>query len=568
MKQKRTTRIVAVLVALTLVGALRASSPAKSASVSGAAQKLNVYQGVVDIVNGKKSVYHALEFGNGGRDIAGTGNIYFQPGLTGEGSAFIGQSPKCSINGANCGKDSDCSQSPQAQSCVNGNVQDLSLTGDLIIRGRLCFNGYQDCFGAWPAMSSALWSLTGTTLSPQTQSAIRVGESIGRCKTGGLPCYSDQECTQDPKVCLPGSGGITGVDAVSITSSSELPTINVTKDSVFGDLREGVLPPTRTGNTVVSGSVYTTAGIRLIDPTSGATYLVWDKSSPTDTQDGSGIDADTFDGAARVPFTHPSPIDLVWRQYFTTSASYIPAVIPTASTTEGIFPMLCTTITSFSTNKVCANGPKGGYACSSDNDCPAIDTCNPSTSRCNISSNYCFSDDNCPHTSNGLAVVDLANPLNNRTKCVSLCKSTQRSCTVDNIWHCSNHASTVCVDNSDCPDFAIGETCGQDASPSGGTVVPNVNPAPCTQASCDQTCRGTNKCDGQTGASCAAQGTSVKYNKGSCIGGTNDCLCSLNVRNASTLPYIDVTGAQGNNIGGELCSGPFGTSNDPHPPAS
>lgn len=557
-----------VTTALAIVGIVRFSSPASSASISGATPKLNVYQGVMSIINGKKSVYNALEIGNGGRDIAGTENIYFQPGQTGEGSAFVGRPPKCSIDGLSCGKDSDCSQTPSPQTCINRNIQDLSLTGDLIIRGQLCFNGYQDCFSSWPAMTSSLWMLTGTTLSPITQSGIRVGESTGNCKIGGFSCYIDSDCTLDPKVCLPGTLGISGKDAVSVTATTSSPTINVTKDSVFGDLREGAVPPVRTGNVVVAGSVYTISGTRLIDPADGSIYLVWDRSAPNDTQDGSGIDADTFDGYANLPFTHAAPFDLEWKQYLAIGAPYIPAVIPTASTTEGIFPMLCTHIKSLSTNKVCANGPNGGYACSSNNDCPAIDTCNPATAKCRISNIYCVSDNNCPQTSNGLAVVDAGNPANNRTKCVTLCTSIQRSCTVDNIWHCSNHSTLVCVDNADCPDVATGETCNEDSGTTGGTVVPNKNPSPCTQVSCDETCRESNKCDGQGGSSCSSRGTMIRFNRGSCIGATNDCRCSLNVRNSNSLPYLDVTGSQGPSIGGEICSGSFNTSNDPHPPAS
>ncbi len=568
MKRRNTHRIILTVAALVVAGGARFVAPASSASISGSTQKLNVYQGVVTLVNGKKSVYNALELGNAGRDIAGTANIYFLPGLTAEGSAFVGKQPKCSIDGSTCGNDNDCSQVPQAQTCANRNIQDLSLTGDLIVRGQLCFNGYQDCLSAWPTMTSSLWALTDTTLSPIVQSAVRVGDSVGRCKADDSPCYSDRDCAADPKVCLPGSSGITGKDAVTITASSSSPTINVTKDSAFGDLKEGVLPLVRTGNVVIAGSVYTTSGTRLIDTSTGSTYLVWDRSAPNDTQDGSGIDADTFDGYAPLPFIHTSPLDLTWKQYLAIGAAYIPAVIPTASTTEGILPKLCVHATSPSTNKVCANGPKGGEACVSNNDCPAVDTCNPSTSRCRITGLNCFSDSMCPHTSNGLSVVDPGNPLNERTTCVTLCSTSQQFCAVDNIWHCSGHPSLVCVENSDCPDVASGETCGEDPGTSGGTVVPNKNPAPCTQASCDETCRETSKCDGQTGSSCSSNGTSIRYNRGSCVAGTNDCRCSLNVRNASQLPYLNARGSQGTAVGGEICSGPFGTSNDPHPPAS
>ncbi|MFH0828926.1 MAG: hypothetical protein V1907_01985 [Candidatus Kerfeldbacteria bacterium] len=553
-RSHRTLRLAAIISIAVAIGIVRIADSVQLVYAQQAPpdteSKLSVYQGVLFIMPVKvitsTNPANALEFGNAGRDIAGTDVINFRPGNTMRGTAFIGDIGHCSVDGLACGSDMDCTQ---PQTCVGKNYQNLKLTGDLTIGNQLCFNGYRDCFGTWPSMTSTLWELVGaesSALSPRQEPntayayGIRVGDS---------------------------SGGLSGKDAVVVTSSTTEPAVQVTKYSAFGDLNvQGRLTTPVSGNVFSFGSVYVRTTPKLYDPVNARTYDIWNVGSPTDTQDGSGIDADTFDSTALyLPFTKWQGMpyyDFFWRKYYTTNAAYPPVTVP-SSTNEGILPMLCVRVYSTS-GKVCVNGPSAGAACQGDDSCAVTQICG-SRLYCSINTmRYCTEASQCPQTANP---VPTDRPDQTKTKCQTLCHTEQQTCSVDNIWHCSNATSTVCLEDSDCP---FGETCEQDQNPSGGNL--KTFSKDCEQLNCNAECRGVTKCDGsgkinESGTiDCRDFGTTIRYNKGKCDTGTHQCLCSLNVRGMAALPFIDANVPQSGYVGGELCSGNFTTASIDHPP--
>lgn len=568
--------------------ATRFASPVHSAFITPtAAGKLTVYSGVVMIPNGMS----ALELGNDGRDIVATREIYFRPGRTFEGTKFTLENPVCSVDGKACGVTSDCDTVKYpTQICLN-NLQDLTITGNLIVNGQLCYTGggLQDCIAAWPNDASTVWAAVGTdnSLHPiqqadGTHDAIRIGDSWGRCSTTTTyRCLSTSDCaslTPSGQTCKTlNYSSISNMDTLSINSTTSEPALSVTRGASFGELEYQKQYYKDSGDTKVNGDVYIDGIALLANRYNSTVYKVWSGASPTDTQDGSGIDADTLDGDASLPFTVASGgmNDLKWWQYYRNPDGKTYPGVSLSEVGGGVMSMLCVNIINGNT-ATCLNGAKAGASCTTDNDCVANETCTGTV--CSVTGGSCSTDADCPgkttHPASG-----------NVSKCQPLCNPVQWQCAVDNITYCSNNPGLVCSGDGDCP----GGTCVEDPTKLycknivGGVkqqcnltsdcpatyqnaCIPGklVAMASCTNTSCQTYCRNLTKCAGASSGVCATTGQDIKYNTGFCASSAY-CRCSLNVRNVTNLPYLDMKSTGATTGNGQACSLPFNVVNQPHP---
>lgn len=566
MTNRRTTfRRYAIPVAVVMVmAAVRFALPARSAVITpSATDKLTVYSGVIMIIPNSTS---ALELGNAGRDIVSSKELYLRPSSSLQGSKFTLEPAACAIDGKQCGDIGDCDdvidpKTGSKQACLN-NLQDLTLTGDLTVQGSICFatGGGQECVGSWPDNTSIYWTLTNDRLSPMVPSGlgiaptIRIGDSRGYCNGANhIRCYSNDDCGSTPtRICsVSPVSGITGMNALSIYSTTSGAALSVTRGTTIGDVTKDYYR--KTGNTVMNGSVYVDGRAVVRDYSLMRSYDIWSAAAPTDTQDGSGIDADTLNGTASLPFTVAGEQnDLRWWQFYQNPTG---KTFPGATLAEdggGIMPLMCLHIKS-STKKVCVDGADAGKVCNNNEDCinnaTCQELCNPAQGQCSVDNIMycqgtsprvvCSTDADC----GGTSCIEDTGMLKCAKKAVD--ENFYRSCLVD----------------ADCPVVYGGNSCGP------GKLYA-ANPA-CTieGKTCQSYCQDQKKCTGATTGSCSTFGGNINYNTGTCVekDGNRFCRCSLNMRDVTSLPYIDMTTYVSAFSEGEACSLPFQVSNQPHP---
>lgn len=588
-------RVTLAIGALIAIGTLRFAFPAWSASItSSAVDKLTVYSGVVMVIADPAS---ALELGNKGQDITSTREVFFRPGLTTEGTYFATESPVCAVSGTACGSINDCSNitdpnTGKKQACLN-NLHDLTLTGDLIINGQLCFEKPAlDCAAAWPGDLSANWAAIGSNhvLTPLqhsdgTHDQIRIGDSAGHCTVTGNACFRDADCpaSTPAQTCnLFAYSGLASGSALMIYANTTSPALHVTGFAIFGDPGYYEKYYQKSGNVQVDGNVYVDYVVTKKD-WFGGTWNVWNMATNSDTQDGSGIDADTLNGEVRLPLSYQSELnDLRWLQTFQSSTAS-PGVAVGNNLT--LVPLMCVHIKS-STGSVCLSGANAGKSCSSNTDCIANETCT-GAGYCSVNTSIsCTNDSQCPgktaHPASG-----------NNATCQKLCPTSQGQCAVDNVKRCHNSTATICSTDADCgsngpcednstafhctnfvngvqPACTVDSDCDQSGG-GGNYCIPGrvySMPSACSDSSCATYCRAISKCTGANPSmlACASQGQNVNYNSGTCVtkNAQNFCRCSLNVQNLSSIPYIDITQG-GQSTAGDACSAPFGITNATRP---
>ncbi|MBI4090147.1 MAG: hypothetical protein HY421_01975 [Candidatus Kerfeldbacteria bacterium] len=609
---------VAVVALAAAIGWMRSAVPAESGQVTpGAVQKLTVYSGVLMIV---PNATDSFEFGNAGRDIASTFDINLRPDRTLPGSRFYkepGIDGRCSIAvGTACNANSDC---PSGQACIGS--QSLELTGDLIVATgkNLCFPG-NDCRVDWPASGgTAYWATNAGAVSPKAHAPpyeVRVGQSNGLCPVDGTSCQTLVDCNQDdgPQPCLPVTG-LGGKHAVSVTSNTAQPALQAYGTVNFGQ-RDQSNAPLNNGNVFVTGALIVQHRGLYKNLTSGfpSTARVWYRDVydyfTTDTQDGSGLDADTLDGSVPVNFKNNlTPNDLSWLSWYAPNAGAYP---PLAYGDGGwkVRTVLCATT---ERTKVCATGPDAGKACNANGDCgtpdqfgnPVLCTkvckaeekmcqldniyhcrfernkvcheqsdCNPAIGPFNSFQNFCERDElygfkQCTHFTSYRLVGPTVQSCNSDADCTT---APFNFCvpSINNTKACASQPAQACTTDSECPfrEYCAGFHCSQDASikcqqdsdcSGSGTCVQGdvFNNAWCggvyDNTNCENNCRTTVKkdCDGDGAvAECNSKGTGIGYNKGTCTT-ANDCRCSTNIQGIGELPYIDVKSQPG---GGQICT--------------
>ncbi len=584
-------RYALVGIAVGVVALMRGAPAARSAVItSSAADKLTVYSGVLMII---PDATGALELGNTGRDIISTREVFFRPGATLEGSKFYQEPPVCSADGKQCLNDGDClatidPKTGHQQTCLN-NIQNLSLTGNLIVDGQLCFQqgtNAMDCLGSWPEDASVYWSpIEANSLHPVAQSngthdAIRIGDSWGHC-LGDMArrCIVNTDCVTPQTCSVYTYNGVTGRDTLLIQSNTTTPALSVTHGATFGELDFAKQGSLTSGATLVFGSVYVDGTVTIMDRLDNITH-VWSGATPTDTQDGLGISADTFSGTTKLPFSVAGQlIDLHWWQYYKNPNGKSYPGVSTTETGGGISPMLCAHVDS-QNGYACLNGANAGKQCSSNTDCVANEACTSNV--CSITKGPCVTASDCPGNTTHPASVANA-------KCQKLCDAQQGQCTVDNLMYCSGNTALTCTGNADCTGFgscvenvsklhctfqkdgvyppcSVDADCNPEYYGEDKCIPGQLFASPsCTNASCATLCQGKKKCSGGAAADaeCKVFGTDINYNVGTCVNdhGNQFCRCSLNVREVTSLPYILVKGG----LEGEVCSLPFDIANQSHP---
>jgi len=552
---------------------IRFALPARSAVItSDVPDKLTVYGGVVIVV--PKSI-DALEFGNAGRDIVSTREIFLRPGATSEGSYFVAENGMCAEDGKLCATNADCDLVAfPNQTCLN-NRQNLMITGDLTVDGAICFQN--DCITRWPNEASSLWDPVGTdnVLRPKSiggaRPALRIGDSWGACSNNNSkPCLSNSECLPSPPGTCIFSNGLKNTYALSIYASTQLPALNVRNSTTIGT--------SNIGSTNVYGAVYVDG--TMTRPTGSPPTTYWHGGSPTDTQDGSGIDAAFLDGDTKLPFANINkPGRLQWYNAYKNPVGKTWPGLTVNEGGGGIAPLLCVPYWKADPGSMCLNGANAGKTCSADAECVANESCVNNT--CSVTLGPCTGNGDCPGKTSHPADA------NNHSKCQQSCRGSAQNCEADNIMRCSLDKQVICTIDDDCagndsctlsrsyPPYGtvctkarhisctVDADCPPDDNCGPGKLFP-ASPSPCTNNGCLTFCRTQNKCEyGGTGA-CSGFAPGIRYNSGQCV--TKDsvnyfCHCSLNVRDAVSLPYIRYNAADPY----VLCGLPFDVSNQPHP---
>lgn len=435
--------LLLLVIAIVTVGVARFALPAYSGQVTSTAiQKLTVYSGVLTI---QPSTGDRLELGNAGRDIASTGDIFVRPNRSTAGSRFFNEvAGRCSIStSTSCFADRDC---PSSQFCVGS--QSLELTGDLTVATgkNLCFPG-NDCRVDWPAASgSALWAVSASTLSPVTHTPpylVHVGDSIGQCSIDGLSCRSDFECDDQIgfQECIP-TGGIAGKHGVAVTSNNSQPTLLAYGTSTFGQ-RDQNNNALNNGNVYVTGNVIVQNRGLLKKRTTFGDARVWYRDvyyNDAADQRGAGLDADTIDGTAAVNFTSAASKDLFWLSYYFPSFSpFYPGLYYDVPTGNKVYTVMCVHT---ERSRICETGPNAGASCTANGEC---------------------------------GLDPYSDPVNQQVSCVKVCSVQQKTCNLDNIYHCRYEKNKVCHANSDCDPAA---------APSGGQCFSSTNPGTGSKTFC------------------------------------------------------------------------------------
>ncbi|MBI4092863.1 MAG: hypothetical protein HY420_02980 [Candidatus Kerfeldbacteria bacterium] len=329
--------LMAILLVLLLT-VFRSTLNVKSASVTGAPEKLKVTAGVL-IVNTGAASDSILELGNAGRDIVSTGDIYFRPDNTSAGLRFSGN--------------------------TTDNTQDLLVTGDLSVGRNICLGGV--CQSAWPSTIDLWETVTNagfTYLQPKQDAginpAIQIGDPVKFCAIDGNECTYSGDCRQEnciansceqsggycedytwcPNLACTGAGGVSGKNALEVygrTTGSALQS--GAGYTFFGEFDEAGNPIPGSGNVRVSGILDVNkrdvnwlfndisnrsslkrlaAGVDVF--TKAFHYL---NNDPSPFEMPTEIDADTLIAEAATPFTNPSTKkkDFFWKKKDVTSQS-------------------------------------------------------------------------------------------------------------------------------------------------------------------------------------------------------------------------------------------------------
>lgn len=271
-----------ILLAVVALGAQIASASPLTNPSGAPFVKLGVYQGVVGIIGSGQS----MEIGNLGTDIGSTGDLYLRPGNLG--------------------------QATSARIFSNAGKGALSLA-----TGKICFNpggsanlNAYTCFSSWATSGDTYWTSSGGALqlavvTPQTD-VLQIGtvfSSILSTTQQAIPRRAvDVYAASGASSPAFRTGGslFSGYDgAFAITDDAGVPY------NGHIDLRGKLIVDVDHGLTVRSGSYYPwTSGDRFQVAQNGTTTNYYLTSR-------SGIDADTFDTAAALPF--PTDHDLYWK---------------------------------------------------------------------------------------------------------------------------------------------------------------------------------------------------------------------------------------------------------------
>lgn len=441
MKTLRTTTLVVRIAIGLLIGACAlVVTPVFAGSLTNPGQSPYIKTGVYQGVVSIISGTSAMEIGNAGRDIAATGDIYLLP----QGAVY----PR----GIRIKKSDRF-----AEAAID------------VGSGRLCLNtdqaGAYTCVTAWTSGSGSdsLWNSSGGILTPVTQvpaiQTLRIGTSSQPVHGRALDLYGSY------------AGGATlDVNFAGI---------------VFGDV-------------YVDGQVRMYNGLSLtVDNPIWSGYNRFNRV----TGFGTGIDADTFDGSAVLPFA--SDNNLFWK-----------------------------------TQSTCKQGEHVNEACSYTAQCTAgAGSCNTSTRRCNSGSfsesGTCATDADCHYDCVTEAVAMCLNAQitapnsgictgggNAGTQCTSsgqcqggvcttMCTVTPQLCPATSTTkHCTNNPAQVCTTSLDC---GVGNGCIR------GTVI-QVSAgigSSCPGVSCASVCKDRLPvCNGQGVGVCAGFGQTVSTNTG------------------------------------------------------
>ncbi len=287
--------------------------------------KIGVYQGVITIIPGG-ATDSVMEFGNAGREIASTGDIFLRPGAM--QPTYTSPSDTFPNNIAYIYKDSGSGKA------------NFSIPS-----GQICLGTLSNCRSAWSAggASDPNWQVAGSPSNLQPtdgNNGIRIGTFTNP---------------------IPSSSGQAGEIYANYAGSA----VQVTKR-----ITTGYDPGS--GN-YVGGSTLVNGNYQVRYPTLysyGYTYAVVPWNAENDNY--GGVDADTFDGTTNLPFTKASHAagnyhDLFWKDIETNTGSNLEYLCLHTPDNQ-----LCVggSNAGGTCSQLCVGGSNAGGTCSSAGDCP------------------------------------------------------------------------------------------------------------------------------------------------------------------------------------------------------